>query len=824
MYLKQKLMKAASICLYVFCALWFVTAACCFALDNYLYWLCAICALISLYDGFVITSVREKMTGVTLEKKLWVKYLVCWILSIVSLPAFILNAVAFFRNKEDELVVVRRNVEKEEEVPAAESNPAESNPAESKPAGKKPFYKARCFITMCAAFVLIFVCSFSAMCFETSGFSVKVSDFTLTPEMTHWYNEGKINGKEYTFDRGTYAVTMYVPNTATEEEPAATVFVLPGFTRTKATMAQYAIELSRRGAVVFTIDPGGQGGTTETSTAGANGIEYLVQFVYNNTDDFKFCDKNRFGAVGHSAGGGNVCTLAADMAGSSFETSVIKSVYISGYIKESSANKYANLHCNAALSYAYYDEGAYRYQGDTSAFEVIALRFLNEVNGSTVTYDKVAYDYGYGSMENGTYRIIHREYINHCFEMYDKTSIANTIDFFDQSLNMNSGVDGFSQIWFGKELSNGLALAAAFTFIISLCGVLMNTPFFATIKKAAQKKEEERNGSAGAAPAVEGAVADTVPEMKTVRTAAKVPGGKTAVQNKTVAHKVIFWSCLLLSGIIACLDYIPLANLSIEIFPTSNSASVFTYTFPARMINAILLWAAINGTIGLILFFGTTLLENLYYMVRAKANGTKAELDWSKFSAIKIRGGNAWEVVFNVLKAILLGFLLFGVFYLLVQLSYWTFHQDFRFMLVSAAPLNARMFVTALEYIPIIFIFYISNSIRVNCSVAHEGWKEWKVLLVSALANSLGLAFILLINYVCYFTTGSPYYGNWGNNNEVWLFVNMVFALVVMMFILPIFNRLMYKQTGNVWTGAIACCAIFIMMTISASVSYIPMY
>ena len=174
-------------------------------------------------------------------------------------------------------------------------------------------------------------------------------------------------------------------------------------------------------------------------------------------------------------------------------------------------------------------------------------------------------------------------------------------------------------------------------------------------------------------------------------------------------------------------------------------------------------------------------------------------------------------------KSLLLGFGLFGVFYFLVQLSYWMFHQDFRFMLISASPLNARMFVTALEYMPIIFIFYISNSIRVNCSIGREGWSEWKVLLVGALANSVGLAFILLINYVCYFTTGVPYYGYWGNNNEVWLFVNMVFGLVVMMFILPIFNRLFYKTTGNVWVGAIACCMIFVMMTVSASVSYIPM-
>lgn len=813
MYLKRKLLKASAICSYVFTALWFVVCACFFALSNNWYWAFLVFALVSLYNGFVITSIGDKMTEVTLEKKEKTKLLVCWILSIVCVPSFILNGIAYFRNTEDELVVIRQNVKTEEAVQAA----AEAAESEAKPVSRvKKFVKTKSFITACVSLGLIFIFGFFAMCFETSGFSVKVSDFTLTREMTLSYNEGKINGKEYVVPLATgedgkeyetsYAVTMYKPNSATEENKAPVVFVLPGFTRTKATMAQYCIELSRRGAVVFCSDPGAQGATTAPSTSGANGIEYLVQYVYNNTDDFKFCDKNRFGAVGHSAGGGNVVTLASDMSGDSYETSIIKSVYNSGYIKTSAANKFKNLNCNAAMSYAYYDEGAYRYQTDSTAFEVVGLRFINEVGGTTNSYDKIAYDYGYGDMSNGTYRIVHREKINHCFEMYDRVSIANTVDFFNETLGMGSDVGGMSQTWFGKEFFNGLALAAAFTFIIALCAVLMKIPFFATIKNAVVAKPADESADG----------------MQTVSAAKPVKSAD--IQHRSVSHKVIFWSCMILTAIIACLDYIPLANLSIEIFPTSNLASVFTFTFPARMVNAILLWAAINGAIGLVIFFGTTLIEYAVDSLYAKSKGTTVVADWSKFGDIKIRGNKWYDVLFNTLKAILLAFVMFGVFYFLVQLSYWMFHQDFRFMLISAAPLNARMFVTALEYMPIIFIFYISNSIRVNCSIGREGWKEWKVMLVGALANSLGLAFILLINYVCYFTTGAPFYGNWGaGNNEVWLFVNMVFSLVVMMFILPIFNRLFYKITGNVWTGAIACCMIFIMMTISASVSYIPM-
>lgn len=798
---KAKLLKAAAICSYVFTALWFVVAACFFALSNNLYWMFAVFALITLYDGFVIMSIRDNMNSVEFNEKQNITLLVCGILCVLSPVSLVLCEIAYLGKFEDKIVSDK----------IATATKAETTTETT----KKAFFRKPSFIVMCCALVAIFLFSFAAMCFETSGFSVSVSDFTLTREMTLSYNEGKIHGKQYVIGEetdvdgnvsiGSYAVTMYVPNTATEENPAPVVFVLPGFTRTKATMAQYCIELSRRGAVVFTLDPGAQGSTTASSTAGANGVEYLVQYVYNNSDDFKFCDKNRFGAIGHSAGGGNVITLAADMAGDSYQNSIIKAVYNSGYIKISAANKFAKLNCNAAMSYAYYDEGAFRYQTDTTAVEVISKRFINEVAGSAEKYDTVEWDKDYGDMTNGTYRVVHRELINHCFEMYDALSIANTIDFFNRSLAMGSGLSNDSQIWFGKEFFNGLSLAAAFTFVLALCGVLMNTPFFATLKNGGKAKVAEGAGA----------------EVAAVQT--EVQPLVTPVSN-SIAHKVILWSTMILTAIIACLDYIPLANLSIEVFPVSNLASVFTYVFPARMINAILLWALINGAIGLVIFFATTALENLYEYIVFKAKGTTPHYDWSKFEAIKIRG-NGWKnVLFNVLKTLLLPVIFFGSFYFLVQLTYWCFHQDFRFMLVSAAPLNARMFVTMLEYAPIIFVFYISNSIRVNCSIGREGWKEWKVMLVGALANSLGLAFILLINYVCYFVTGTPFYGYWGNNNEVWLFVNMVFGLVVMMFLLPIFNRIFYKQTGNVWVGAITCCLIFIMMTISASVSYIPLY
>ena len=47
-------------------------------------------------------------------------------------------------------------------------------------------------------------------------------------------------------------------------------------------------------------------------------------------------------------------------------------------------------------------------------------------------------------------------------------------------------------------------------------------------------------------------------------------------------------------------------------------------------------------------------------------------------------------------------------------------------------------------------------------------------------------------------------------------------GIAAMMALLPIMNRLFYKQTNRPYLGAIVTVMIFIMMTLSASVNFIP--
>lgn len=778
---KVQLMKAASVFSYICAGGYALAALWSFSMNESTYLLFGVLGLVSMYLGILTSGTREKLASSTLSKKDAIGYGVVTILSIVALPAFILNLIACMMHPTDRLPMAQR-----------EETVAKKNLTEGQ---KRKRYTVMITVSLCV--VLMF--SFLAVAVTTCGFQVEVTSHTLNKEMTETYNNTPLNGEVHVIDDPvlSYSYDIYKPKTASADNKAPVVFVMPGFTRTKQTQAQYCIELARRGFVVFCMDPGSQGGTTTAgyerdengeylldnsgnrvpigATTQANGLNYLVQYVYNNNEEFDYIDRSRIGATGHSAGGGNAATLAKTFAGESFEESVIKALYISGYIKVSSTNSYKSLNCNAVLDYAAWDEGRYRYQDALESFETAAMRFINEINGAPQNHDSFLLDYGYGSMEDGTYRMIHNDKQLHAFQPYAKASVANATQFFCDALKVETDLDANDQIWWGREISTGIAMIAAFVFVIALSGLLLTTKFFASVKGEKIKPIRKQNTS----------------------------------------DKVIFWSAMVLTAVIACLDYIPLASLSIQLFPDAHATRA-TYFFPARMINAVLLWAVVNGTIGLVVFFATSLLKNLFEKFQARKEGRPADYDFEQYRAMKIG-------FVPFLKTLLLAVVLFAAFYCSVQVVYWLFGVDYRFMFISASPLKPRFVVTWLMYVPLFFIFYISNSIRVNCSMRFENWAEWKRMLVGGLANSLGLVGILVVQYVAFFNTGIVHYTYSASGSEVWLFVNIVFGLIPLMFVLPILNRIFYKQTNRVWLGAMTVCMIFIMMSLSASVSYIPM-
>jgi glycopeptide antibiotics resistance protein len=53
--------------------------------------------------------------------------------------------------------------------------------------------------------------------------------------------------------------------------------------------------------------------------------------------------------------------------------------------------------------------------------------------------------------------------------------------------------------------------------------------------------------------------------------------------------------------------------------------------------------------------------------------------------------------------------------------------------------------------------------------------------------------------------------------------VNLLFAVVPMMFVLPYFNRDFFRLTGTIYLGLITTCLIFVMILLSNTVCDLPL-
>ena len=126
------------------------------------------------------------------------------------------------------------------------------------------------------------------------------------------------------------------------------------------------------------------------------------------------------------------------------------------------------------------------------------------------------------------------------------------------------------------------------------------------------------------------------------------------------------------------------------------------------------------------------------------------------------------------------------------------------------------MLLVLLMYFPFFFIFFFSNSLRVNGAMRFDGQPEWISRLVAGFANSAGLFLIIIIQYAVFAATGTVY---WTTN---WLSVNLLFGIVPIMFILPYFNRIFFQMTGRIYLGPIITCLIFIMILTTNTVIYLP--
>ena len=600
-------------------------------------------------------------------------------------------------------------------------------------------------------FVLLFSSSFLASLIQTSFGKVDIELMNLkTPD-----------GQNLVYD-------LYKPSIATKENQVPFIVVVPGFQRSKEALSNIAIELSRRGFAVALIDPYAQGMSSSSksrmaATTQGYGMFALVDHAYEGNSSF--VDIDLIGSTGHSMGG-NAAIRGANYFGKQASKngtkSKLHSVYVSGYVLTLRENILKDSRSNMGVSYALYDEGAFRNElkgWDAGNMKIApeSLRVVNGVLPESKRIKEVELGKYYGDKSKNTLRVIFNEELLHPFQPYNREATSNQIEYFDMVFDSPIKINASNQIWPFKEFFTLFNLVVSLLMLILIARFFLDLNFFKDIVK-------------------------TLP---------------AALPKQTQQGKFIFWIIFFTSALIACISFIPMVDVAKILFYESANREL-TWFFPQRMNNSVMLWAAFNGTIGLCIFY-------ISYRLVGRHHGTRI---------------SSWGIDINryeFAKTVLLGLIIFTSYYLILFTIYYFFHVDYRFWFMGVRVFQPEMLLVLAMYFPLFFIFFFSNSLRVNGAMRFENQPEWQSKLVAGFANSFGLMLIIIIQYVTYAKSGTVF---WTTN---WLSVNLLFGIVPMMFVLPYFNRLFFQLTGRVYLGPIVTCLIFIMILSTNTVVYLPL-
>ncbi len=562
------------------------------------------------------------------------------------------------------------------------------------------------------------------------------------------------------------AADLFRPLSASEEHPAPAVVVIPGFQRTKETQANISLELARRGMVVIAIDPYAQGfSSSSLSTRSATEEGYGAFAVVNyltGTGNLNYVDPNRIGVIGHSAGGNAALQAASHFGEEAIERntrSKIHSAFISGYVLSLKNKVLRTVRSNLGLSYGRYDEGAFR----------------NENKSADMRTAPEALRFVRSGQEPGEPEIQEIE----IGKEYGHAAGRNLRVVYNEPMlhafQPYSRTDLAHQIgFFLKTFDIGEALtpedqvwpwkeiSSLAAFVASLVAILPLTHLLLTSVPLFQ------------------------PLVHPVPEASPRPVG---------GARFVFWVLFLTGAVFACVSYIPLTELSQKLFPEATQRQV-TWFFPQRMNNGVMLWALANGLVGFVLFFIGLFLQG--------NKPTRANL------GMELGRGEA-------VRALALALTVFLFFYGVLFSVYRVFHVDYRFLFWGVRLFQPGLLLLMAVYAPIFFIFFFSNSLRANLALRFAGTPPWRSLLLAALGNSLGLFLILLAQYGAFVSTGTV---RW---TDGWLYVNLLFGVVPVMFVLPYFHRAFYLMTGRIILGPLITCLIFVMILLSNTVCYLPL-
>ncbi len=568
---------------------------------------------------------------------------------------------------------------------------------------------------------------------------------------------GKVRVEELRLvDRSGYAVSvlLYRPTAATEEQKAPCIITVEGWYNNKEMQDLYSVEYARRGYVVLAVDMHGHGDSESTGSedlyTSAVGVDAAVELA----GTLPYVDASRIGITGHSSGGA-ACDMAVAIDNER-ETPLISAVLFeaSTWVDDTGVDHSGDFGTrDVGIIADLYDEFFF-WTEDANGNTVAPRDFAKSDDAKNFVNFNEGADGISGDVVPGQY-----------YRNGDAFRVIYQPDCTHPWVHFSAECVGYGITFFNDALGAPNPLSSSdqvwqvktvFNFL-GLVGIVMFLVSFVLVMLKTSYfsilKEKE-----------------LVPP----------------VQVANGAGKAWFWVSLVLCAIFSGASYM---------WVIGNIYSKTTTVFPQTGPLTTGLWCVLSGIFALIILV-------IYTFAYGKKNGFSAAERGVAISLKKL-----W-------RTIVLAILAVGLAFLILFFADYFFKTDFRLWVLTLKAFDADKVLIGLRYLPLFLVFYVINSVAVNCFNYNTigGKKGWGNITILAVFNALGALGFVAIQYGTFFSTGLlRWYSTEGwRISGIWLY-----PAIVYLFVTPFLTRMIYKRTKNPYLFAIINAILITMMCVA---------
>ena len=526
---------------------------------------------------------------------------------------------------------------------------------------------------------------------------------------------------------------LYTPKTASATSPAPAVLLVHGLNNQKNYMSNTALEFVRRGYVVLSVDQTGHGFSNGANGENGYGGPDALAYLYN----LSIVDKKNIGMVGMSQGGFGSATAAAQ---------ALPDDYTSIFYMESECTAPGNPDMTPCANLK---NVAFNIGEVTELGGMVFVGRGSEASTSMViqpvfnTKDPIKVGQVYGSVADGSARILYQPWEDHAGSTDSPAAIGNAIDWMAQTLKGGNGLPASNQIWGWKVFGTALALLGALLFLFPMGSLLLQTNNFKSL-------------------------VEPMPEYKGLK-------------------GIGWWIGALITTALGPVLY--LGVFQGMFFGGWLPASTF---WPQNFTNIYMVWSVFVGLIAIALIL-------LNHFVFTKKQGATA----ANYGLTSEGKGPDWG---KIGKSLLLATLILLPVYLILAFVNGVLRVDFRAWVLALMPMNAARFTAFLDYLVPFAIYFIPQAIlfagflRVNNGKASLR----REMITNSIVLTLGAGVWLLLMYVPLMTgapsiiTGSGMLGPMAAGMGAIYYI----PLIVLWPLVACLYTYFFRKTGRIYSGA----------------------